>query len=131
MARYDKYEPKGGGFRAPLAADMAEADIDTIKGVGLDVNGHLVIGAGETGIIGVFSAPRQLKAGEIADTMTDGDVVDVDDMSPGATAFANPSDGVITESADGTDGAGTGIRVGYVVGDRNGPRLVVRVGRNA
>jgi len=120
MPRYDKYEPKGGGFRAPLAEDYTERD--TLHGVGLDSDGHVVVGAGETGIIGVMALPRTLKATQIADVMTDGDIVDVEGVF-------NPGD-VVTAAASGElSSGGAGVHVGHVVGDRNGPRLVVRVGR--
>lgn len=123
MARYDKYEPKGGGFRAPLAEDMTEGQVDTILGVGLDTNGRVVIGDGETGVVGVMVMPRMLKAREIADIMTAGDVVDLDGLNAGEVVHS-AGDGTVSA----TDGAGT-TRVGFVVGDFNGPRLVVRVGQ--
>lgn len=120
MARYDKYEPKGGGFRAPLAEDMTAGQVDTILGVGLDVNGHLVIGAGDTGVVGVMCMPRLLKAGEIADVMTSGDITEVSELDPGTLYYAAAADGVVSTT-------NTGTHVGHTVGDRNGVRLVVRV----
>ena len=61
MARYDKYEPKGGGFRAPLSADMTDAQVDTVLGVSLNASGQVVIGAaGNTGYVGVICLPRAL-----------------------------------------------------------------------
>lgn len=121
MARYDKYEPKGGGFRAPLAADYATKNV--LTGVGLDVNGHVVVGAGTTGIIGVMCLPRTLKATQIADIMTDGDIVDVE-------GELNPGEAIFSDAAGALSTTNTGTYVGSVVGDRNGPRLVVRVGRS-
>lgn len=45
MARYDKYDPLSGGFRALLAPGWAVAD-ETPVGVGLDTSGRVVAGEG-------------------------------------------------------------------------------------
>lgn len=132
MARYDKYEPKGGGFRAPLAADMA-ATPDGVGGtnpaiaVGLDANGEVVPGDGNSGIVGVVCLTQTRRAGEIIDVMTDGDVVEFGGVA-GTVYYGNPNDGSITTDTD-TVGDGTGdptIRLGHTV---EGGRLVVRVAR--
>lgn len=121
MGRYDKYEPKGGGFRAPLAADMTAGQVDTILGVGLDAQGRVVIGGGNTGIVGVMCLPRQLNAGDIADVMTDGDIVEAG-LNPGTVYYADPADGTLGTTAPAAGANAT--RVGHTV---EGDRLVVRV----
>lgn len=76
MPRYDKYDPKTGGFRAVLAADWLVADLERVYGVGLDSSGRVVKGVGTTGVIGVLILTKARKAGEIVDVMTSGEIVE-------------------------------------------------------
>lgn len=125
MARYDKYEPKAGGFRATLAADYDEDDVDKIVGVGLDVDGKLVVGEGTSGIKGVLILTKALKAGAVVDVMTHGQVVEFGptDGDPGvdfgdpATSYYAGRDGAISDTA-------SGVYVGHTL---EGSRLTVRV----
>jgi hypothetical protein len=114
LARFDKYEPKAGGFRAPLADDFTE-DLSTAIGVGLDSNGRVVRGAGDSGIVGVLILTRNHRAGDIVDVMTDGDIVEFGG-NPGTVYFAAAAGGAIATTGD--------ARVGHTV---EGERLVVRV----
>lgn len=85
MARYDKYDPKVGGFRAPLAADWPATDLERVYGVSLNNAGQVVKGLTATqgtGIIGVLVLTKARKAGEIVDVMTDGEIIE----------FANTTD---------------------------------------
>lgn len=116
MARYDKYEPYAGGFRAPLAADWLPADIGKAFGVGLNANGQVVKGAGNTGILAVLVLTKAYKAGQIVDSMTDGEIVEFGGTA-GTVYFAATTTGVVSTT-------NTGIRVGHTV---EGGRLVVRV----
>lgn len=117
IARYDKYEPKAGGFRAPLAANFASGNLSTVKGVGLDSSGKIVIGAGNTGIIAVLVLTKVRNAGDIVDNMTDGEIVEF----PGAagTKYYSAADGTISTTNTGT----------YVGSTVEASRLVVRVAR--
>ena len=76
MARYDKYDGMVGGFRAPLAAATADGDEFTLHGVGLDANGRVVLGSGNTGVIGAYIAHGKKNTGDIVDVMTDGEIVE-------------------------------------------------------
>jgi hypothetical protein len=98
LARYDKYEPKSGGFRAPLAADLAANGSGNPIGVGLDVNGRVVPGAGQSGIKGVLTTTKAMVAGDIVDVMTDGEIVEFVGVA-GTNYFAALADGVISDSA--------------------------------
>lgn len=124
MSRYDKYDPINGGFRASLAADYAGSE--TAVGVGLDVNGRMVVGAGHTGIIGVICNPGSpvpgatTKSGDTVDIMTDGEITGFTGVA-GTKYYANASTGVISVTSSG--GA---IYIGHTV---EATRLVVRVGR--
>lgn len=117
--RIDKYDPVDGGFRAPLAA--AWTGSATGKGVGLDTNGRVVPGAGNTGIKGVLVQPEDKAAGDIVDVMTDGEIVEAG-LVAGTTYYAAAADGVISTTAPGAGVNGT--QVGFTV---EASRLVVRV----
>lgn len=128
MARYDKYEPMGGGFRAALAADWAGA-LATPVGVGLDTSGRVVPGAGNTGVIGVIVIDGRVgpdgtrtnvkKAGDIVDVMTDGEIVDNTGLTAGTVYYAAAGDGAVSTT-------NTGTKLGATV---EAQRLVVRVAR--
>lgn len=127
MARYDKYDPISGGFRAPLAAAITDgAEIGVPLAMGLDGQGRAVLGAGTTGVTGVYVADQAKAVGDIADIMTAGEIVDLDEaaFNPGTTYF-----GQIDGAVNGTAG---GARVGFTVGDASvttgevRSRLVVR-----
>ena len=130
MARYDKYDPISGGFRAPLNADWAVADYGVPIGVGLTATGRVVKGAGATGVLGVLvvdgrveagvvkSQPK--KAGDIVDVMTQGEIVDVASLNAGTAYVANTTTGALATA--------TGTYVGFTV---EASRLVVRAQRVA
>jgi hypothetical protein len=118
MARYDKYDPISGGFRAPLAAAWGVAEgLATPFGVGLDANGRIVKGSGNTGVLGVIVVDEAHAAGDVMDVMTDGEIVDVAGLAAGT---------VYNAEADGDIVAGAGTRVGHTV---EATRLVVRAAR--
>lgn len=119
MARIDKYDPVGGGFRAPLAADLTGAAAPF--GVGLDVNGRVVKGAGQTGVLAVICIPDDRKAGSIIDLMKDGELVEFAGVA-GTSYTANTTTGVITSAA----ASATQVYVGSTV---EATRLIVGVGR--
>jgi hypothetical protein len=132
VSRIDKYEPLTGGHRAPLAADWLVGNLSKVVPVGLDANGKVVVGLGNTGYVGVVVLTRMRVAGDIVDVMQDGDIVEFN--SPGAVAGTN----YFADAATSTVVAGTGAqtatapatagskKVGYTV---EATRLVVRMGR--
>lgn len=144
-ARYDKYEPISGGFRAPLAADLTfdAAGHFGPRVVSLNASGQVVVGtAGQSGGVGVLiknvpmypslgNIPGQVnsavpiggKAGNIVDVMTHGEIVGVTGLVAGQTYYA-AADGTLTATAPA---AGTaGWKVGHTV---EADRLVVRFQR--
>ncbi len=121
MARIDKYDPVGGGFRAPLAANHAATSAGNPVAVGLDVNGRVVDGAGNSGILGVLVLTREKVAGDVVDVMTDGEVVEFVGVA-GTVYTAADAGGVIAAIAVG---AGR-TRIGHTV---EATRLVVRAAR--
>lgn len=124
MARYDKYDPYDGGFRAELAEAIVAADKNVIYGVGLDSSGRVVLGAGQTGVVGVLIAHSAKVAGDIVDVMTDGEIVEFTATSgtagaAGTSYFASTTTGAISTT-------NTGTRVGFTA---EGTRLIVRAAR--
>lgn len=129
-SRYDKYDPISGGFRAALDLDVLAANVGIPIGVGLTATGRIVVGAGNTGILGVFVADKVKFASDVVDVMTDGEIVDLTSISPGAvvapiagtTYFVNTVTGVL-EVAAPLAGVNK-VKVGHTV---EAARLVVRV----
>lgn len=119
MARYDKYDPISGGFRAPLAAQLTGQAAPRV--VSLDVNGRVVVGAGNTGVKGVLCLPVTKPAGTVVDVMTDGEITDFAGVA-GTNYRGVEATGVVEAGAAGVDQ----IYVGHTV---EATRLVVRVGR--
>lgn len=143
MARYDKYDPISGGFRAKLNADLtldANGEFGP-RAVSLNSSGRVVVGtAGQSGVVGVLvknaarqpvgrwgtstagtpnpNAPIAALAGEVVDIMTNGEIVDITGFNPGEKVFA-AADGTLsaTEAEDS-------VQVGFTV---EANRMVVRV----
>jgi len=151
MARYDKYDPISGGFRGRLGEDHGiTADSNGEAGpvgVGLNSDGRVVLGAGDTGIIGVVvkNLPRQpgvrfgnslygdplataymgLGEGDVVDIMTSGEIVEVDsELLPGTRVYAAPDGSLTADADDGGEPAVANTPIGYIV---DSGRLVVRV----
>lgn len=125
MPRFDKVEPKGGSFRAVLAFAIAAVDVGTVVGVGLDVNGKVVEGAGQTGVLAVICPSSPASIGDPIDCMTDGEIVDMTGLAAGTVYYAGAAAGALGAVAPvaGVNAA----RVGYTV---EAWRLVVRVSRD-
>lgn len=120
MARFDKYEPHVGGFRARLAANWLDADKGVLIAVGLDANGRVVKGAGNAGCLGVVALGKARQAGDPIDTMTAGEIVDCTGLTAGTDYYVSAA-GVITDvpMAAGVNG----FYLGHTV---EADRLVVR-----
>lgn len=127
MARYDKYDPISGGFRAPLAVAVTATSgpgatnaIGVPLGVGLNGSGAVVLGAGATGVLAVCVFDQAKVIGDIADCMTAGEIVDLDEavFDPGVIYYG-ASTGAVNTTA-------TGARLGVTVGDRSPTTGVIR-----
>lgn len=56
--RWDKYDPYVGNFRAPLAADVnLNTQVNKVLAVGINSSGAIVVGSGQTGIVGLMIVP--------------------------------------------------------------------------
>lgn len=149
MARYDKYDPIAGGFRAKLGAalTLSNGSIGPVA-VSLNASGNAVVGtAGQSGAVGVIVknvakgpvgpwgtdlrggtpnayAPIGAQAGDVVDVMTNGEIVDLD-----TTDF--PAGSKIYAAADGslsTTGGTGAVLVGFTA---EAGRLIVRIGASA
>lgn len=121
MARYDKYDPVSGGFRAPLAADWADNQKATPFGVALDGNGRVVKVSAVDTAKGVLVIDSAKSAGDIVDVMTSGEIVEVTGLTAGTTYFTH-TDATLVNTAPS---AGVNkVQVGHTV---EATRLVVRV----
>lgn len=121
MARYDKYDGRSGGFRAPLAADWADNQKGIPFGITLDGNGRVVKVSAVDTAKAVLVIDRAMSAGDTVDCMTHGEIVDCTGLSAG-TEYFTAADGTLTATAPGT--GVNKVRVGTSV---EATRLVVRV----
>lgn len=152
MARYDKYDPISGGFRAPLAANLTLTGGNFgPKAVSLNASGKVVVGtAGTTGLVGILVknaargpwGPTQWSqfgisaiggmpnpatavgcmAGDIVDIMTSGEIVDL--AGSGITGLAAGQPIYCTADGDLTNVLTGNTKVGYTV---EANRMIVRV----
>lgn len=129
MARFDKYDPYSGGFRARLNAAIAAVDVGKLYAVAINGSNRVIrTGIGATAdICGVICAVRPMAAGEMIDVMTAGEIVEA--LETAGTAFA--AGAKVYGHTDGTvdDTAATSKYLAQVVEDQTaGKRIVVRVG---
>jgi hypothetical protein len=122
MPRFDKVEPKGGSFRAPLNYAVASGEVGVVFGIGLDVNGRVVKGAGQTGVVALICPSNVMSAGDPIDCMTDGEIADMTGLAAGTAYYVNSATGALESTAPA---AGTNkVKAGHTV---QSWRLVVRV----
>ncbi len=142
MAKYDKYEPIAGGFRALLAAalTLTAGSIGPVA-VSLNASGRVVVGtAGQSGLVGILVknvakgpvgpwgtslsggtpnayAPIGAQAGDVVDIMTNGEIVDLDTTAfpAGSKVYAAANGTVSTTSAAGSFLIGHTVEAGRLV----------------
>ena len=117
MARVDKYDPITGGFRAHIAENFDDTKIGKLYGWGIDANGKAVIGAGQSGVVGVWVVTERpgvvgplrevsridiMREGCITDFCATADTPGVDVGVAGTKYFCNAAGEIST-----TGGAGT------------------------
>lgn len=140
MARFDKYDPVDGGFRARMAVAITGATPNQLGGVfavSLDANGRVVLGTnGQSGFVGVICPDKTMAVGDVIDVMTHGEIAEFDKGAGGAT-FAPAAAGTRYRAVTGTTGdlaAGVdpgvaGTNYGYIGHTVEATRLVVRAQR--
>lgn len=119
--RIDKTSAEIGVHRAPLDANWT-AD-DAAIGVGLNITGEVVVGSGNTGIIGVVLRVDDIhgaaKAGDIVDIFNHAEIVEFGGAA-GTVYTANTTTGVISSAAK----SATQVPIGFTI---EAGRLVVHV----
>lgn len=85
MSRYDKYDPKSGGFRAPANAAWSATsgpagvtDLWRVTGVALNGSGRLIRATTALACVGIVIAHGAKAAGDPLDVMTDGEIAELD-----------------------------------------------------
>lgn len=138
MSRFDKYDPKDGGFRAPLNAawtatsgPSSVTDLNRILVVALNGSGKIIKATTAAAAVGIVIVTKAMAAGEIVDVMTDGEVVELADVdlqsgSPAAGTKYILDTTASRLAAQGTPAAGTNVF--YVGTTVEAARLVVRCG---
>jgi hypothetical protein len=139
ISRYDKYNPKSGGFRAPANAawtatsgPSSVTDLWRVTAVGLNGSGRVIRATTALMCVGIVIAHGVKAAGDILDVMTDGEVIELDaaDLQAatapvaGTKYYADLTAGRLVANAAPT--AGTNY---YYVGTTvEAGRLIVRTG---
>lgn len=126
MARFDKYNPVSGGFRARLGFAPAASEVGDVINVVIDGAGLVQKGTA-TACDGVICLSSLLSLSDVVDVMTGGEIVDikagdnVTGFALGAMAYSAAA-GAVGVTAPG---AGiNGVKIGRFV---EAWRLVVRV----
>ena len=125
MARFDKVEPLGGSFRAPLGFAPVPGDVGKIYAVDISGTGTVIKSVDGTAARGVICLSSQLALGKPVDVMQDGEIVDV----VAANGVTGQGAGVLMKAgaAGIVTNAGVGMPLGWFV---QSWRLVVRLGRS-
>lgn len=126
MARFDKYNPVSGGFRARLGFAPVAGEVGDVINVQINGSGEAVKGTA-TVCDGVICLSSLLNQGDVVDVMTSGEIVDIDANSAvtgfakGALAYAAAAGAVgVTAPGAGVNG----VKIGRFI---EAWRLVVRV----
>lgn len=146
MSRYDKYDPKVGGFRARLGVnfgytaslpDFKHADLSKVFAAGMNGSGQISkFGSGAyTTFVGLLILTRPKAAGDVVDVMTAGEIVDLvdaelvaaDTLAAGQRLYANPAvaTGELTTVSAAMKPVGFTVELEAATGRA---RLVVRCG---
>lgn len=138
MSRIDKYDPKSGGFRAPLnmaltatSGPSGVTDLDRVIVVALNGSGRVVKATTAASAVGVICAHKPFSVGEVIDVMTDGEIVELAaaDLQTGSPAAGTKYVLDTTASRLAAQGApAAGTNVFYVGTTVEASRLVVRCG---
>jgi hypothetical protein len=139
--RWDKYDAYVGNFRAQLAADVDETYFNKVLAVGLDSNGNIVVGAGQTGVVGcivvavgadihgnLVDGGVNCKAGDIQDVGVNGEITNFQPFDVAKINFGQDDPEAGTKYYGQADGSvttnNTGVLVGYTA---EKDRLIVHV----
>lgn len=111
-ARIDKTDSAVGVVRGTLNADITNTEWNKLRAVGINSSGKVVLGAGQTGIVGIAIFDRtNYRAGKRVDIFKLGEAIltDTDILVAGTRYTANTTTGVVSSTA----ASGTQIAIGY------------------
>jgi hypothetical protein len=138
VSRYDKYDPKSGGFRAPANAAWTATsgpagvtDLYRVTGVALNASGRAIRATTALGCVGITIAHGPKDAGSPLDIMTNGEVIELDaaDIQGGTAPTAGTKYYLDTTAGRLTATApAAGTNAFYVGTTVEANRLVVRCG---
>ena len=128
--RWDKYDPYVGNFRAPLGADInLSTQVNKVLAVGINSSGAVVVGAGQTGVVGLMIVPVGIDihgnvlsggincyAGDVQDVGRHGEITNFSGVA--GTKYYAHADGSVDSTAT------SGTYVGHTV---EATRLIVDV----
>jgi hypothetical protein len=115
MARMDKTNSTVGVVRAQIEANFGPGDFDKVIGVGLNAKGHVVKGAGQTGVVGIMIPNPLLEvAGRPGDIFKLGDCVDNVGLLPGTKYYSTPA-GDLVSAAEGNTYVGFTVEADRLV----------------
>lgn len=136
ISRYDKYDPRVGGFRAKLNAawnstsgPTGVTDLNRVLVVGINGSGRVVKAAAAVDCVGVIVLTGPKEAGDPVDVMTAGEIVEIDgdDFQGGAAPTAGQKVYYDATASRLTTTAPADATVGFYVGHMvEATRLVVR-----
>lgn len=118
MARYDKYDPISGGFRAKTGESIAAG---YVGGVRLNASGEIIKSGGTDGIDGVLCNSDLVNAipiGTYVDVMTSGEIVELAGLAAGTDYFAVITTGALSPTLTAQPFIGVTVEA---------DRLIVRV----
>lgn len=117
-ARIDKTESSVGVVRGTLNADIANTEWNRLRAVGINSSGKVVLGAGQSGIVGIAIFDRtKYRAGSRVDIFKLGEAILTNDSTEnsillaGTRYTANTTTGVVSSAA----ATGTQISIGYTI----------------
>jgi hypothetical protein len=137
VSRIDKYDPKSGGFRAPLnialtatSGPAGVTDLNRVLCVALNGSGRVIKATTAASVVGVICTGSAKAIGDPIDVMTDGEIVELAaaDLQTGSPAAGTRYyfDSTASRLSATAPGAGVnGAQIGTTV---EAGRLVVRVG---
>jgi hypothetical protein len=139
--RWDKYDAYVGNFRAQLADDIDETYFNKVLAVGLDSNGNIVVGAGQTGVIGcivvavgadihgnLVDGGVNCKAGDIQDVGVNGEITNFQPFDVAKIGFGQDDPEAGTKYYAQSDGSVTDVASDVLVGyTAEKDRLIVHV----
>jgi len=115
-ARIDKTESSVGVVRGVLNADIANTEWNRLRAVGINSSGKVVLGAGQSGIVGIaiidrtnYRAGRRVDIFKLGEAILTNDATENSILVAGTRYTANTTTGVVSAAA----ASASQIAIGY------------------